>query len=116
MGEEIERMRKKAQKVLDRARREEERRSRRTVSKHLRLEIVALTALQLKAEKEGIPASKLARQLLGPHIAPYVGKAKKLIREQKLVDEDISLDNDADYQMMNHEHEKETDQVHHILP
>ena len=104
----MELMRKRAQKVLDRVRREEQRRSRHTVSKHLRLEIVALVALQLKASEEGVPASKLARQLLGPHIARYVKAAKKLIREKKLVDEDISLDNDEDYQMMNNEHATET--------
>ena len=52
-------------------------------TKQLRLELTIYTALKLKAKDVGLPASKVARELLGHELVPYLARAEELVEAER---------------------------------
>lgn len=77
-------------------------------TKQLRLELTIYTALKLKAKDVGLPASKVARELLGRELVPYLARAEELVEAERRGEAPPEVDKKADYQMMNNDHGKET--------
>ncbi|MHB8860397.1 MAG: hypothetical protein ACYC48_01530 [Minisyncoccota bacterium] len=105
-GYDWERMKKAANKLFEKEMRRLSQKEQ-TQTKQLRLELHIYTALKLKAKDVGLPASKVARELLGHELVPYLARAEELLETERRGEALPEVDKKSDYTMMTNEHHEQ---------